>query len=380
MKPLTLLTIALTCFATLVTGHWSLVAGQTVKITTFNVSWLGCPSQSPNNDELQIQNVAEVIKKVDADIVALQEITMSPVNSLEALLEHLGSEWGGEVKLHAYNNSCYQDMGIIYKKANVSLTSSAFISNGWARNPALYSMKVAIGGKTMQLEIVNIHAKATSRYSDDPEEDYKMRKTNSTSLKTVLDRATYNTKNVIIIGDYNDYLEGTQCKPCAAGSPSPYKNFMDDVNNYKGLTRSFASHIDHITISNELFPFYVSNSVARETAVTATIPSYRSTTSDHTPVSITLDFDNATAAPKTAYSAQLQLFPNPVRGELSIESGECNIAAVKVFSLSGVLVFEQKNIHAPQHTISTSAWQSGAYIVTVYSEKGEAGSKLVIRD
>jgi len=359
----------------------SVAFSQTVKIATLNAEWLGCPNNGPTDEALQMKNIATVIQRVNADIIALQEITMNPVSSLDTVLKHLGSEWAGDIKTHTYGNSCFQDMGIVYKKANVSLTSSSFIGSGWPRNPALYSMRVTKGGKTVQLEVVNIHAKA---YSDTA--SYKTRVANSKNLKGVLDGSAYNTKNIVLIGDYNDYLVGTTCNIC--GDNSPYKNFVDDAANYKGLTSDLRvpyynrenPSIDNVIISNELFYAYVSNSAKRETEVTDTIPNYRNTTSDHTPVSITLNFDNPTAAPKSTYSAQLRLYPNPVQHTLNVESPTENIATIKVFSLSGTLIYEQQNIFSPQLSISTATWQSGMYIVTVYSEKGEAGSKLVIRD
>jgi len=368
----------ITLAALLLTG--SIAFSQTVKITTLNAEWLGCPNYGPDDESLQMKNIATVIKLVDADIVALQEITMLPVSSLDTVLKHLGSEWAGAIKTHTYGNSCFQDMGIIYKKANVSLTSSSFIGSGWARNPALYSMKVTKGGKTIPLEIVNIHAKA---YSDTS--SYNTRVTNSKNLKGVLDGSAYNTKNIVLIGDYNDYLVGSTCSSCGN---SPYKNFIDDAANYKGLTGDLrvpyynSPSIDNVIISNELFYAYVNNSAKMETEVTDSIYDYSNTTSDHTPVSITLNFDDAaaTAAPKSTYSAQLQLYPNPVHHTLNVESPTENIATIKVFSLSGTLIFEQKNIYAPQLSISTAAWQSGAYIVTVYSEKGEAVSKFIIHN
>ena len=39
---------------------------------------------------------------------------------------------------------------------------------------------------------------------------------------TLLDGSTYNSKNVILLGDYNDYLTGTQCDNCSPAI-SPYK-------------------------------------------------------------------------------------------------------------------------------------------------------------
>jgi len=92
------------------------------------------------------------------------------------------------------------------------------------------------------------------------------------------------------LGDFNDYLVGTQCNSCSPAE-SPYKNFMDDTDNYKCLTSGLydtsynSPVIDNIIISNDLIDNYIQNSTLREVSATQTITNYSSTTTDHTPVS-----------------------------------------------------------------------------------------------
>lgn len=106
----------------------------------------------------------------------------------------------------------------------------------------------------------------------------------------MLDDSMYNTKRIVLLGDFNDYLSGTQCSTCIP-SESPYKNFMDDAVNYKCLTPGLydpaysSPVIDNIIISNELFDSYKQNSTSREESATQSILNYTSTTSDHVPVS-----------------------------------------------------------------------------------------------
>ncbi|MDR1225529.1 MAG: T9SS type A sorting domain-containing protein [Prevotellaceae bacterium] len=354
------------------------------KVTTLNAEWLGCPSNGPSDESLQMRNVAAVIKAVNPDIIALQEVTMNPVKSLDSVLKHLGDEWGGHIVPWSAG-SCAQSQGIIYKKASISLTGSSLVKNGgtsnvWSsgRYPVLYEVNFLSGEGVIPVSIINIHAKA---YSD--KSSYDRRTTASTSLKTLLDGAAYKYKNVIVIGDYNDYLESSQCVRygnCSESSPSPYKNFVDDAASYRALTSSFTTNIDHIIISNELFT-NVSSNATRETSATNSVPNYRNTTSDHTPVSITLSFSKEyTAAEKNEYSQSITLYPNPVQHTLNVESNTGDIAAVKIASMSGVVVYEQKNINAPAMSIQTSTWPTGTYAVTITSTKGEVGSKLMMKN
>jgi len=356
-----------------------------LKVTTLNTEWLGCPSYGPTNESRQMRNIATVIQALNADVVALQEITMNPTKSLDTVLKHLGSEWGGNIVTWS-NNSCAQSQGIVYKKASVSLTESSLVKNGggsysWSsgRYPVLYKINFLAGDNVIPVSIFNIHAKA---YGDT--ESYNRRKAASTDLKILLDR-DYKYDRVIVIGDFNDYMVGTQCGAC--GGVSPYKNFADDVANYKALTTGLTDPyysspvIDNIVISNELFSSYVSNSATREVEATNSVTSYRTTTSDHFPISVTFSFSkDFTAVEKSEYSRHIEVYPNPTQHTLNVRSTAENIATVKVFNLSGVLAYEQKNIHAPQLRISTAAWQSGFYIVSVYSEKGEVGSKMVVKN
>jgi len=142
-------------------------------------------------------------------------------------------------------------------------------------------------------------------------ESYTRRKNASIGLKALLDGTAYNTKKVVLLGDFNDYLNGTQCSTCTPNE-SPYKNFTDDTQNYKCLTTGLndpaysSPVIDNIIISNELFDNYKLYSTNREVAATQVIPNYTTTTSDHTPVSAT--FNITVGAPQCQNMAVSESF------------------------------------------------------------------------
>lgn len=267
---------------------------QTVefKFSTWNTEWLSCAINDPSDDNLQINNVVAVLKAMNSDIIALQEVgTSSTYATIDTLVRRLGAEWAGEIIPSSIGN-CYQNQGVIYKKAKVKLVSASLLTDGgssydWSsgRFPVFYEVNLLVGGNVVPVSFINIHAKAM----DDPT-SYNRRKNASQGLKALLDGSMYNTKRVVLLGDFNDYLTGTQCSSCLPAE-SPYKNFMDDTQQYKCLTPSLydpvynSPLIDNIIISNELVADYIQNSTTREVLATLGVLNYAATTSDHTPIS-----------------------------------------------------------------------------------------------
>ena len=266
------------------------------KITTWNVEWLSCSENGPSNEDLQMNNAAKVIKALNADVVAMQEIgTSSSYATIDTLVKRLGNEWAGSIVPWSADN-CDQNLAIVYRKSKVQFVSASLMTNAgssynWSsgRFPVLYNLNLIAGTNTIPVALINIHAKAMG-----DESSYSRRKAASESLKALLDGSTYNTKNVILLGDYNDYLAGTQCDYCSP-AVSPYNNFVLDTENYKGLTGGLwdpnynSPVIDNIIISNELFTNYT-NTVLRETTAAQAVSSFTSTTSDHYPVSALFSF------------------------------------------------------------------------------------------
>ncbi len=273
-----------------------------LKVTTLNTEWLSCPTNGPDDDGLQVNNIASVIKTMQPDIIVLQEVgTSSDYATIDTLLSKLGEAWGGSINATYFDN-CGQNLGIIYRKTKIQLVSSSVLSSGmssqgnsyyynWSsgRYPVVYNVNIVDGTSQIPLTVVNLHAKAMS-----DESSYTRRKGASEGLKAILDGSAYNTRRMVLIGDFNDYLTGSQCYTCG---DSPYKNFMDDTENYRGLTSGLMNPyynnpvIDNIVITNELFENYVSNSAFLEVSATNTISGYRYTTSDHTPISALFAFE-----------------------------------------------------------------------------------------
>ena len=333
------------------------------KITTWNVEWLSCLSNGPSDRELQINNVVSMIRTMNSDMVALQEVGTSDLyKTIDTLVKRLGNEWGGQIVPWRVGN-CNQSQGIVYKKSKIVFKNAMLITDGgtsydWSsgRFPALYNVNFVVDNKPIPITFINIHAKA---FAD--AESYNRRKNASADLKDALDASPYySTTRMVIIGDFNDYLYGTTCNTC--GGISPYKNFMDDILHYKGVTSNLTDPyyhnnpvIDNIIISNELFDDYLSNSAFREVSATQTIPNYYSTTSDHTPVSIIFRFSNDVNITENQRNAAFSVYPNPTNGELRIENGEWRMENVEIFDVFGRKISSHHLIPSSSHHLIPSS-------------------------
>ncbi len=348
------------------------------KVTNWNTEWLGCSQFGPTDETQQLNNVASAMLALDSDIYCLQEITNSVANpSLETLLTLLDRElWDGMI-VPATTDDCEQRQAIIYKKSKVQLVSASQLSSGnpaqgnsytynWSsgRYPTLYTINLLAGDSPIPVSIVNIHAKA----EDGNASSYTRRLGGSQGLKAILDGAAYNTKNLIVIGDFNDYLIGTTSTTCAC-TDSPYKNFIDDTANYNGITKDiihantdFGTHpiIEHMILSNELSGNFVAGSAMQEVAVSQNIFNYFNTTSDHLPASATFQFQ-VLGQQQFTKTPTWAVYPNPAKTQLHYDNtGLDSQTAPAVYDLTGRQMRVEKT---NAHTIDVAALPSGVYLL-----------------
>ena len=355
------------------------------KITNWNTEWLGCTQFGPFDESLQISNVVAGMLDMNSDIYCLQEVSNTVAYpSIETLVSFLGSDqWGGAIA-PSNTGDCTQRQGIIYKKSKVALVSSEELSNGvpaegnsyyynWAsgRFPTLYNVNLLGGSTVIPVSIVNIHAKS----EDGNAMSYTRRLGGSQGLKTVLDLPIFNTKNIIVIGDFNDYLNGTTSTACAC-IDSPFKNFVDDQTNYTPISQMLTNSsgtspiIEHIIISNELSGNYVSNSAVREFSATQNIGDYFFTTSNHVPMSAKFQF---TLLDKSEFSQTqsnlLSIYPNPVKGELQFDAkGLEENLPIAIYDAIGRQIHCEK---AKANVVSVSNLPSGIYILKAGNRYGK---------
>jgi len=335
------------------------------KVTTWNVEWLSCLTNGPSDRELQINNVVKVIKTINSDIVALQEVGTSNIyQTIDTLVKRLGSNiWEGKIVTWKEGN-CEQNQGIVYKKSKIIFVNASLITNSgnwsywWSngRVPVLYNVNFVVGNKQIPISLINIHAKA--HYSE-PQEDYNRRYNASIGLKNLLDGSAYNTKRVIVIGDFNDKLIGTICGTCSS-TLSPYKNFMDDENNYKGVTSIFNT-VDNVIISNELFTSYTDARI--ENLVPIVGNNWTLTTSTHLPTTVSFSITETVSIEDFPTSLSFQVFPNPAKRIVYVKTESEIVPDLKLYSIDGRLL---QNIRSTE--IDISSYAAGMYFLRVENE------------
>jgi hypothetical protein len=162
---------------------------QTLDVVAWNIEWFGDEANSPagsSADVIQKDSVVAVLKKLDADIYAVEEI------SDDALFAQMVGEMNGygfvlsDATSYPNEPGTKQKVGFIYKTSTVSVVNtrpllasihpyynggdasaiadfpdpdkSRFYASG--RLPFLMVANVAINGTTKQYDIIAIHARA----------------------------------------------------------------------------------------------------------------------------------------------------------------------------------------------------------------------------
>lgn len=359
------------------------------KVTNWNTEWLGCatPNFGPNNESQQLSNVATAMLAMNSDIYCIQEITnTAAVPTIQNLVNLLGSnDWGGVVT-PIYTEDCDQRQAIIYKKAKVQFVNAVMLSSGnayqgnsynynWSggRFPAVFNVNLVAGNNLIPVSLVNIHAKAEENNSSAT--PYTRRLGASVALKTILDGANYNTKNVILIGDFNDYLVGTTNEGCACTN-SPYKNFMDDPARYTPVTHTLTdidtqqgTHplIENMIVSNELAGNYFANSAAQEITMPQIIGGFYTNTSNHLPVSAMFQFSTLGTQDVPYTSNKITVYPNPVKDELIVDMQDSTDVAAEIYDISGRQVAYKKT----GNIFNLSALPAGMYILKIGSKSAK---------
>lgn len=298
----------------------------TFDIVTWNIEWFGDEDNSPaagdpNSDAIQKDSVKSVLLELDADVVAVQEIT--DVALFDALVSELpGYDYFLSDFVSRPNDpGAKQRIGFIYKTSTVqpdTLESQVLLAsihplyNGgddsalvgypaatdrfWAsgRLPYLMVADVTIEGITKRLHIVDIHARANS--SRDAQQRYDMRKYDVEVLKDTLD-TFYPAVDLVLLGDYNDDLDFTVAD--IPSTVSSYEEYVADTANYNPLTLSLSEAgfrtfvfrenvIDHIAVSNEFSDEFIIGSA--RVGYEFYDNDYSRTASDHLPVSARFRF------------------------------------------------------------------------------------------
>ena len=403
----------------------SLPKEDTFDIVTYNLEFFGTDVKGsdgkefgPENDDLQIENVAKVMNKLDADVYVVQEVSDEP--SLAALIQKISingktfdktisTSWSYSfdapdpkfppqklVVLYNTQTTTVKNTRVMFKNFYDQIlagtpnllpgypdTEKSFFASG--RLPYMVQIETNVGGIKKLLNLVDLHARANSG-SDIGK--YNMRKYDAQVLKDSLDQY-YANSNLIILGDYNDDVKASVITP----NPSSYKMFVDDTANYDALTLGISQagafsylssngFLDHIMISNELTDEYIANSTAVYDP-RADIPSYTTTTSDHGPViaRFNLKSDNLSTIDFENKKGFAHAYPVPATDVVNIvvKTADDKDLKLRLYDILGRLVGGPIEIKASQESNTTAIQvnnlRSGVYVYTL-----SENNKVIFKD
>ena len=298
----------------------------TFDVASWNLEQFGDPSNGPN-DTFQLLHAEAVIEQAEIDLWGLQEIERA--DQWDALVANLADTGWAAVRGPQVSGSTTFDLRLafVYDPDVVAPVSIGTILPGFSfefagRLPLEMVADVTVGGRTERMTIIDIHAKAQSDCCG-PSSSYGRRAAAAAALKDYTDARLAEGQAVIVLGDFNDRLDGS----ISSGQPSPYAPFIDDADDYRGATIgvgptfcgsnnscSSGATIDNILYTQPLFAGFAEGD--RYAELTTALPQYTSTTSDHLPVLARFAVGAVAAEPGAAALgiALSAPAPNPVRG------------------------------------------------------------------
>ncbi len=334
----------------------------TLEVADWNMEWFGSAAGSnlgPTNKDLQQTNATNVLIGLNADVYALEEVVS--LTRLQQVVAALSAATG---KTFAYqvsdfgsyaddaNDAQYaadQKLAFIYNTAVVTNPTfegllrctelqacDAYTPWASGRFPYMMTATVTLNGVAKQVRFINVHAKAET--SNDA---YDRRVTATRLLKNELD-TKYGSDNFIILGDFNDILNGTIS---TGQTVSSYNLLLQDQANYVPLTLplanagaqstvSYPTVIDNVVTSNEMGALYIPGSAAVRTDIANQVASYGSTTSDHYPVYTRYSF----SAPDLVINTPNQLVLNGIYNSITVTGTGSGVVQAPVAVNSSVSV------------------------------------------
>lgn len=163
--------------------------------------------------------VADLITSLDLDLIVVEEIASDAAwNELIARLP----EHDGVLSTHRYTPTDYQKIGLIYRRAVVSVGTPELLfvtdTYGFPRPP--FRVPVTVGGLT--LDVIGVHLKAGTA-----DADAARRAAAARSLDTYLRARVADEAEVIVLGDYNETID------TAAGQTVLAPLFADDLYRFR---------------------------------------------------------------------------------------------------------------------------------------------------
>jgi endonuclease/exonuclease/phosphatase family metal-dependent hydrolase len=254
-------------------------SSATLDIVTFNVEGF------PKAGYTSITALSALIKTIDPDVVALQEVASeADFNRLLKLMPG----WTGA--FYPINNDAW-NLAYLFKNSEAEVVESSahllFEDDFWAFPRPPFEIKIKHRASGEEVFLINLHLKCCSGYDNE-----NSRRSASEQLKSYLDDQRPDDA-VVMLGDFNDEISSDNT------SENPFLNFINDPQKYlfadmtiaKGSQLwwsypSWPSHIDHILITDELVSHVDTTMVVKASPC---YPDYNEVLSDHRPEMIRIN-------------------------------------------------------------------------------------------
>lgn len=342
-------------------------AEDTLDVAAWNVEWLGSTAFGPEDEALQLVNVADVIRGTDFDVWSLEEVVsrqtfedlLASLPAYEGVLANDTIVEGGSGSYSASE----QKPALLFKSDLAELVSARIILpersfEFGSRPPLEVRLSVSLGGATEERIYILLHMKA---FGD--AESRERRADASAALKAFLDE-TYPTEKVTVLGDWNDDIDGS----------SPFANFVRDsdysfptralTDDGIGTTCSSSNTIDHQMVTDELAADRVSGSVEAY-ELEDQVAGYCDNTSDHKPVLVRYRFGGGAApAGSVVINEILANEPGTDTGAEFVELVNTGDSAV---DLSGWTLRDDVGV---RHTFAGGTSLGAGQAIAVFAEAG----------
>ncbi|MBL7110502.1 MAG: endonuclease/exonuclease/phosphatase family protein [Bacteroidales bacterium] len=347
-------------------------AENTFDVVTWNIEWF------PKNGQATADSVEKIIRALDVEILALQEIEDTflfnkMINNLD------GYDW-------FYDPGYHGGLAYVYKPDIVEVLDFYEIYTDeiyWRPLPrAPLVLEINFRGK--KYIFINNHFKCCGdgflNLNDDGDEE-KRRLDASLHIKYYID-TYFPDDRVILLGDLNDLITDIP-------EHNVFQSFIDDTENYLMADMAIAegsqsvwsypgwpSHIDHIIITNELFEAFGRDSsdirtIGIEDYYSGGFREYDANVTDHRPLALKLQTSSSELNDENNLILQdiLNIYPNPSRDKIQITFNPVpQNGAIEIYNLGGQLM-ERLQVGTGQSSCScnTEKLSKGIYIVKLTS-------------
>ncbi len=264
---------------------------STFEVMTWNIQ------NFPRNYEVTISAVVKVIRQINVDVIAMQEI--NDAAAFRQLIDPLPG-WSGYVSQRA---SFDVNLGFLFKSnsSQHGTVTEILTEHDYQRPLPRSPLLLELTWHEQVIYLINNHYKCCGDglLSSDPWDEERRRYDASLLLDQYV-RSNLANANVIILGDFNDELtdnEGNNVFMPFLSRPTEY--LFCDLAIAQGSSTywsypTYPSHLDHILISNELFDEFKKRGSLIKTILAEKYftdwNEYAINISDHRPVALKLFF------------------------------------------------------------------------------------------